>query len=321
MSAHAPLLPRDAAVERQKWFDVHVKTFEHVWAVWPFVEELPPSFPRLSMVAQFVTCDQRYYSSGLMRSDETHCVFQYTLEGRGFFRDGSGEYPIEAGQGFLCAINDPATSYYYGEQNGKPWRFLAVCLEGEAAHVMVRDLVETRGPIFRVPLDAPIWRQLQNLRGGQYSTPHVSPMTAVDLASMMMVVLAQSGESRGEERADMLMKKALHRLSLPTPLPEINDLAQSLHVSREHFSRVFRRQMGVSPQQWIGQERINRACRLLCSTDFSNKQIAFQLGYDETSSFVRAFRRAMHLSPQQFRQSMQDTTLPASNDGVTRTTS
>ena len=299
-----------AARERQRWFDGHIKTFEHVWAVWPFVEGVPASFLRLSMVAQFVTSDPLYYSSGRWRANEEHVLFQYTLAGRGFFRDGAGQYVIEPGQGFLCAINDPATSYHYGAQEHEPWRFLAVCLDGEAARVMARELVESRGPIFKMPLDAPIWHQLQSLKQGQYSTPHLSPMAVVELASMLFVALSNSGERESEEPADMLVKKAMHRLALPTPLPEIGELAASLHVSREHFSRVFRRQMGVSPQEWINQERINRACRLLCATDFSNKQIAFQLGYNETSSFVRAFRRAMKFSPQQFRQNAQDLAAP-----------
>lgn len=293
--------------ERQRWFDGHVKTFDHIWAAWPFVEGVPSTFLRLTKVGQIVTCDPLYYSAGHLRANEKHCLFQYTLAGRGFFRDADGEHVIEPGYGFLCEINDPATSYYYGPSYTKPWIFLAVSLEGEAAHVMTRELIQTRGPVFKVPSSAPIWHQLQNLRQGQYNTPHVSPMTAVELASMFMVVLSGCSERPADESASLMVKKAVHRLSLPTPLPEVNELADSLHVSREHFSRVFRQQVGVSPQTWINQERINRACRLLCATDFSNKQIASQLGYAEASSFLRAFRRAMNISPQQFRQNAQDT--------------
>ena len=292
--------------ERQRWFDGHVKTFDHVWAAWPFVEGVPGSFLRLTKVGQIVTCDPLYYSAGHLRANETHCLFQYTLTGRGFFRDADGEHAIEPGSGFLCEINDPATSYYYGPNYAEPWNFLAVSLEGEAAHVMARELIQTRGPVFKVPPSAPIWHQLQSLKQGQYSTPHVSPMTAVELASMFLVVLSSCSERTADESASLMVKKAVHRLSLPTPLPEVNELADSLHVSREHFSRVFRQQVGVAPQTWINQERINRACRLLCATDFSNKQIASQLGYAEASSFLRAFRRAMNISPQQFRQNAQD---------------
>ena len=308
-STAAPHYERDEAKaerERQRWFDGHVKTFEHIWAVWPFVEGVPDTFLRLTKIGQIVTCDPLYYSAGHLRANEKHCLFHYTLSGRGFFRDATGEHLIEPGHGFLCEINDPATSYYYGPNYAEPWIFLAVSLEGEAAHVMTRELIRTRGPVLKVPLGAPIWHQLQSLKLGQYNTPHVSPMTAVELAAMFLVVLAGCGECPSDEPADLMVKKALHRLSLPTPLPEVNELANSLHISREHFSRVFRQQVGVAPQTYINQERINRACRLLCATDFSNKQIASQLGYAGTSSFLRAFRRAMNLSPQQFRQNAQD---------------
>lgn len=295
--------------EQQRWYDEHIKTFEHIWATWPYVIGAPISFLRLSMVAEQRTRNRRYFSSGKFRFEETHCLFQYTLKGSGCFRNATGEHEVGPGIGFLCAIDDPETAYYYQEGSGE-WRFLSVCLEGEAARVMVRELVSRHGPIFKVPLDAPIWHQLQNFKSGQYSVPQVSLLTAVELASMFLVALSQSVAQAEEEPADVLMKKAMQRLSSPMPLPEIGDLAASLHVSREHFSRVFRRRMGVCPQHWMNQERINRACRLLRATDLSNKQLAHQLGYKETSSFVRAFRRTMNATPQQFRQTAQDTPAP-----------
>ena len=297
-------------LERQKWFDEHVATFEHMWAVWPYIADAPRSLGRLSAFAQHRTNDRRYYSCGRVRCTETHCVFQYTIKGNGYFRDAKGEHRVGPGQGFLCAIDDEQTSYYYGNGDGEDWQFFSICLEGENARAAVGELVETRGPIFKVPLEAPIWRQLQSLRTEQYSMPHLSLMTLVELASMLLVVLWQSDKRALHEPTNELVKKALHRLSLPSPLPEVRALANSLSISREHLSRVFHQQMGISPQNWIHQERINRACRLLCASDASNKQIAFQLGYEQTSSFVRAFTRTMNLTPQQFRQRAQHTPTP-----------
>lgn len=293
--------------DQQKWYSEHVTTFENLWTSWPYVAGTIASFPRLSMVAEHQTDNPRYYSSGRLRRDENHCVFIYTLEGNGYFRDGDGEYRVGVGEGFLCAIDDLETSYYYGDQNQGVWHFLSVCVEGEAAQVMVHDLVKSRGPIFKVALNAPLWRQLQSLKAGDYSWPHMSMVTSVELASMLMLVLWQGSDRVPEESADILIKKAMHRLSLPSPLPEIGELADSLHVSREHFSRVFRRHVGVSPQSWINQERISRACRLLCTTEMSNKQLAHQLGYEQPSSFLRAFRRATQMTPQQFRHNAQQT--------------
>ncbi len=293
--------------EYLSWYSEHITSFENLWTSWPYVAGALPSFPRLSMVAEYRTADARYFSSGRLRRDEKHCVFQYSLEGAGYFRDAAHEYRVGPGEGFLCAINDEATSYYYGDQSPTAWHFLAVCVEGEAARIMVRDLIAAHGPIFKVPLDAALWHQLQSLKAGEYSSPHMSMMTALELTSMLMMTLWQVGVRAPEEPADMLMKKAMHRLSLPSPLPEIGELAASLHVSREHFSRVFRRHTGVSPQNWVNQERISRACRLLCTTDLSNKQLAHQLGYDQPSSFLRAFRRATQMTPQQFRHNAQQT--------------
>ncbi len=74
-----------------------------------------------------------------------------------------------------------------------------------------------------------------------------------------------------------------------------------LDVSREHLTRVFREQTGVTPYQFILRQRTVLACRLLQEGNFTNKEIAARLGYSSPAHFLRSFRSLVGVTPGEFR--------------------
>ena len=292
--------------EQTQWRSEHGSTYRRAWETWICVAGAPASFPRLQLVAEDATSDPHYYSRGDLRWYETHCFFNYTLQGSGFFQDARGRHRLEAGTGFICTIDDPQTAYGYGEYAGEEWRFLSVCLGGEAARLMVQDLVRSHGALFKIAPDAAILRQLRELRQDDDDMLQMPLAPAVELAYSLLMTLEQSTQRPHEENAEMLVQRAIQKLASQSNLSSVGDLADSLNVSREHLSRVFRNHIGISPRQWIERERIRRACRLLQTTELTNKQIAYRLGYSQTPTFVRAFNRAMKTTPRHFRRQMQE---------------
>lgn len=80
------------------------------------------------------------------------------------------------------------------------------------------------------------------------------------------------------------------------------DVAQSVHMSQYHFSRLFKRECGYSPHEYIILVRINRAKHLLKTTDLPVKLIAQNVGYRNVPTFTNAFSNRVGLSPSAFRQ-------------------
>ena len=77
-------------------------------------------------------------------------------------------------------------------------------------------------------------------------------------------------------------------------------IARELHVSREHLSRVFSAQTGISPGAFAAQERMRAASRLLRDRTLNCKEIAARLGFSSAGSFARAFRNHYRISPTQY---------------------
>ena len=82
----------------------------------------------------------------------------------------------------------------------------------------------------------------------------------------------------------------------------IPELAAEAFFSPFHFSRIFRRETGVAPGQYLTAVRLFEAKRLLLSTSFNVADIACQVGYRGIGTFTTRFSAAVGCSPGQYRR-------------------
>ncbi|MGO4543454.1 helix-turn-helix domain-containing protein [Paenibacillus sp. 2TAB23] len=81
----------------------------------------------------------------------------------------------------------------------------------------------------------------------------------------------------------------------------LDDLAESLHLSKYHLSRLFQQETGSSLSDYILARRIKQACRLLYGTAYSVEHISTLVGYPNASYFIRLFKRVMGTTPLKYR--------------------
>lgn len=80
------------------------------------------------------------------------------------------------------------------------------------------------------------------------------------------------------------------------------DLATVVRLNPGYFCRVFRESFGEPPLQYISRRRIERAQRLMLSTDISLSQIAFDCGFADQAHFSRLFRKVAGDTPRAWRR-------------------
>lgn len=83
---------------------------------------------------------------------------------------------------------------------------------------------------------------------------------------------------------------------------ELEDVARQAGVSPFHFLRLFSAALGVTPHQYLVRSRLRRAARHLADDDKAVTEIAYDVGFNDLSNFVRTFHRAAGVSPTKFRQ-------------------
>ncbi|MFC8534592.1 GlxA family transcriptional regulator [Streptomyces sp. NPDC057249] len=98
---------------------------------------------------------------------------------------------------------------------------------------------------------------------------------------------------------------ALARLERPILL---RDMARQESMSVRTFTRRFREEVGVSPVQWLTQQRVELARRLLESTDLSIDQVARDSGFGTSTSLRQHLQAALGVSPTVYRRTFRSTT-------------
>ena len=93
------------------------------------------------------------------------------------------------------------------------------------------------------------------------------------------------------------------RREAPTSPLQVGDLVQRLPISRAAFQKRFRSVIGCSPKEEITRVRSERLCELLATTDWTVKEIAFQMRFGSSEELSRFLRRTINTTATDYRKS------------------
>ena len=84
---------------------------------------------------------------------------------------------------------------------------------------------------------------------------------------------------------------------------DIDDLANVVALSRSHFSRAFKRSVGLSPMEYVVVRRVERAKEIIGGTREPLAEVALVCGFADQAHLSRRFRDIVGISPGRWRRS------------------
>jgi len=82
---------------------------------------------------------------------------------------------------------------------------------------------------------------------------------------------------------------------------DVAALSQKVCMSRSHFSRVFKKAMGTTYQDYVIRRRVEQAKSMLQGTRRTITEIACSIGYSDPNNLMRNFKKLTGLTPTEFR--------------------
>ena len=220
--------------------------------------------------------------------------------GEAFLSIEDEPYMIKAGDLVLLPAG---ASHRYTAAPENPWTIHWVHYAGPLAehfrhHMGFNDGVHVLHP-GRQPRLLVDFNGLLSVRQTGFRTPglvHVANRLRQLLAAIPLSI-GESGQSQQPD-LDTLHNFMREHLNERVSLGQLADLTG---LSAAHFATRYRELTGVSPIQHFLHLKVEQACQMLDTTEFSFTQISSQLGYDDNYYFSRLFKKVMGLSPTDYR--------------------
>jgi AraC-like DNA-binding protein len=222
--------------------------------------------------------------SGPMFADaHLSLVFDY---GRGYHVDGLWE-SSEPGARLLGSMTAgrPASP-------GEPWNTVGVYFRASSIRTVTKipagELTDQIVPLEDLWGDAAQeWSErIAELQGDE------------DRVNALEQALVERFASPGQKRASALDAAGLAQLALNSRgRITVDELAKAGGVSRQHLTRVFREEIGVSPKVYCRLARFRSALALAGAPGTNWADAALELGYSDQSHMISEFREFTGLTP------------------------
>lgn len=101
---------------------------------------------------------------------------------------------------------------------------------------------------------------------------------------------------------DTYVDYALQYIKLNYDCIKVQDIADYIGINRSYLTTIFKKQLHVSPQEYLMRFRLNIAANQLATTSLSIQEIATGIGYHNPLTFSKIFKQEFGVSPKHYRE-------------------
>lgn len=234
------------------------------------------------------------------RGPAPRVILQWTLRGRGVYAEQGREWEVGQGKAFLAMV--PGTGHYWQPRgDAEPWVFCWINFSGETAQKSFGDLRADHGPV--LPLSessVPGGLLARLIRESARSVTSDAFQTSIRIYEFLLEWMRYCSEPA--DAPDDVVKEAVNlcRLRFREPLG-VKEIAAEFHLSREHFSRLFSGQAGISPAAFLRGLRVREAVRFLRETKLPLEEVAQRSGFSSSGHMQKVFIRHTGQPPSTWR--------------------
>jgi AraC-like DNA-binding protein len=233
-------------------------------------------------------------------------ILIYCIEGSGWVQIGDEKYIISSGDFFIVPQKIP---HSYAANEDHEWTIYWIHYKGKVfdaiSNLIVKELNGYKGSISfsskRVELFEEIYSNLE--RGYSIENLYYANMCSWYYLSSFLFknkfsVTAPVVNKDVSGIAIDFMQNHLNQILTLT------EIAQSVNLSVSHFAAIFHKRTGFAPIEYFNHLKIQKATQYLQFTKDRVKEIANNLGIEDSYYFSRLFKKLMGISPNEYRKRM-----------------
>ena len=211
---------------------------------------------------------------------------------------------IELGINRMCLVG-PGEEFWIDIDSKEPWNYMWIGFNGNQAHA-ITEKIGFSGENRLVTLNS-----IDEVAAEVNSILEANQMThACDMkrAGGMCKALAAMMENNASEKVRneapdfKYVNKAIRIISEHyAEKIKITDIADMVGINRSYLSNLFKKELSVSPQEFLINYRLDKAAQMLSETEDSVGNVASAVGYADPLAFSKAFKQKFGVSPRSYR--------------------
>lgn len=226
-----------------------------------------------------------------------------------FTEGGTGEYcsegvTFELGPGDLL-FTDCMSLHSYRSLAEGPWNILWMHFNGMSTQAYYEQFMKAGSPVIAPSAPDEIRKTMLDLIQLNTERTKAAELRASELITHLLTRILIDADAVPAARTHMpaFVEEALRDINahLRDDLT-LDHFARTLGVNKYHLQKEFKRHVGVSPNAYVCNARINMAKSLLLSNDLTVSQVADQAGFRNVGHFMNMFKRVTGLTPGEYRR-------------------
>lgn len=219
-------------------------------------------------------------------------LIHYVFSGKGYF-NGKQVLP---GQGFLIR---PNTYEHYYPDSEKPWGFLWITsTDPVMGELFAQFNADEKSQIFDydyVPDIIALTKRIKQNHNKNYG--------ASKILEIFLSIFNKHKKVENLKNSDMYFKYAENYIKANCyRAVRVSELIEVLGITQPYLYKIFMRNCGLSPKQYIDNHKINTAKNMLADVCVPVAEIGRSLGFEDQFVFSRFFKKHIGMSPSKFRE-------------------
>lgn len=243
---------------------------------------------------------EKYYTA---RENSNRYLLFYTVSGQGHICYNGKDYTLAPNTVAIINCNAP---HQYENLSKEPWNFYWFHYNGSAADIYYKlynekDLYlheifptgQEAEYIYKITACSDQYDLKKDLKVSQWIS---------DLMTLCVISKHQKTQQESSVTTQKLKAAIQYMSEHLTDKISVSDISQSVFLSQYHFLRLFKKEIGIPPYEYLIHLRINRAKELLISTDTPLDEIAAQSGFSDSKNLIYNFKRIVKSTPNEYRK-------------------
>jgi AraC-like DNA-binding protein len=137
---------------------------------------------------------------------------------------------------------------------------------------------------------------------------HLTPIMLLQILRIYLSSTTKAEQSWLFAISDPHLAKVFEAMHANYQRPwSLDSLAKLAGLSRSGFALAFRKKVGLAPLEYLTNWRMQIACDLLKTDNYTVESVANAIGYESESAFSVAFKRTLSCRPGQYQRQVRAT--------------